>query len=151
MLKRLNQVCANGMDASEIASEGDEAKGSPAGHGTGERDPSGRRVLARIRAANWLRARGSPPVRGCPERRVQSECLRRAGAPGNVLLKKGEANLRKTSVGSISQLVTVDKSDLAERIGKLSAASAGAVRDGLHMLFDRYQAAVLASQAAART
>jgi len=38
--------------------------------------------------------------------------LKRAGAPGNVLLAKGEANLKKASVVNISQLVTVDKSDL---------------------------------------
>jgi mRNA interferase MazF len=63
--------------------------------------------------------------------------LSRAKAPGNVLLKKGEANLPKASVVNVSQILTVDKADLAERIGTLSAASTGAVRDGLHILFDR--------------
>ncbi len=63
--------------------------------------------------------------------------LSRAKAPGNVLLEKGEANLRKTSVVNVSQILTIDKSELVECTGKLSAAAAGAVRDGLHMLFDR--------------
>lgn len=63
--------------------------------------------------------------------------LKRAGAPGNVLLRKGEANLPKTSVVNISQLLTVDKSELRECLGKLTAASADAVREGLHMLFDK--------------
>ena len=63
--------------------------------------------------------------------------LSRANAPGNVLLKKGEANLRKTSVVNVSQILTVDKSELVECTGNLSGAAAGAVRDGLHMLFDR--------------
>ena len=63
--------------------------------------------------------------------------LGRANAPGNVLLKKGEANLPKASVVSVSQILTVDKSELAKCAGKLSAAAAGAVRDGLYLLFDR--------------
>ena len=64
--------------------------------------------------------------------------LTRAIAPGNVLLKKGEANLRKTSVVNISQILTVDKSELEDCTGELSTAAAGAVRDGLQMLFDRF-------------
>ena len=63
--------------------------------------------------------------------------LSRANAPDNVLLTKGEANLPKASVVNVSQILTVDKSELVECIGKLSAAAAGAVRDGLQMLFDR--------------
>jgi mRNA interferase MazF len=63
--------------------------------------------------------------------------LSRAKAPGNVLLKKGEANLPKASVVNISQILTVDKEELAECIGKLSGTAAQAVRDGLHLLFDQ--------------
>ena len=63
--------------------------------------------------------------------------LSRANAPGNVLLKKGEANLPKASVVNVSQLLTVDKAELVECTGKLSGTSAGTVRDGLHLLFDR--------------
>ena len=63
--------------------------------------------------------------------------LSRANAPGNVLLKKGEANLSKASVVNVSQLLTVDKAELVECAGKLSGTSAGAVRDGLYLLFDR--------------
>ena len=36
--------------------------------------------------------------------------LKRASAPGNVLLEPGEANLPKQSVVNISQVFTVDKS-----------------------------------------
>lgn len=64
--------------------------------------------------------------------------LSRAKAPGNVLLKKGEANLPKASVVNVSQVLTIDKSELVEWSGSLSSAAAGAVRDGLHMLFDRF-------------
>ena len=63
--------------------------------------------------------------------------LRRADAPGNVLLKKGEANLPKASVVNISQILTIDKAELAEDVGTLSDAAARAVNEGLRMLFDR--------------
>ncbi len=63
--------------------------------------------------------------------------LRRAEAPGNVLLKKGEANLPKPSVVNVSQILTVDKGELVDCIGKLSPAAGESVRDGLHLLFDR--------------
>jgi len=63
--------------------------------------------------------------------------LSRANAPGNVLLRKGEANLPKASVVSVSQILTVDKAELVECTGKLSGATAEAVSAGLHLLFDR--------------
>jgi mRNA interferase MazF len=63
--------------------------------------------------------------------------LNRANAPGNVLLKKGEANLPKASVVNVSQILTIDKAELAECTGQLSGTAARAVRDGLHLLFDR--------------
>jgi len=63
--------------------------------------------------------------------------LRRAMAPGNVVLRKGDANLPKASVVNVSQVATVDKVDLAERIGKLPAATVDAIRTGLQLLFDR--------------
>lgn len=62
--------------------------------------------------------------------------LKRAAAPGNVLLKKGEANLRKDSVVNISHLVTVNKSDLVERIGTLSPARVRQVIDGVKLLIE---------------
>ena len=63
--------------------------------------------------------------------------LTRANAPGNVLLKKGEANLPKASVVNVSQILTVDKADLVECAGKLTSTAASSVCEGLHLLFDR--------------
>src|SRR5215208_4321524 len=40
--------------------------------------------------------------------------IKRSEAPGNVLLEKGEANLPKQSVVLVSQIFTVDKSQLGE-------------------------------------
>ena len=63
--------------------------------------------------------------------------LTRANAPGNVLLKKGEANLPQASVVNVSQILTVDKTELVDRTGRLSGPAVRAVRDGLHLLFER--------------
>ena len=63
--------------------------------------------------------------------------LTRADAPGNVMLKRGEAGLPKTSVVNVSQILTVDKAELVECTGKVSASSVAAVSEGLHMLFGR--------------
>jgi mRNA interferase MazF len=63
--------------------------------------------------------------------------LSRSRSPGNVALKKGDANLPKDCVVNVSQLQTVDKSDLAERLGKLPAGTVDAIREGLQVLFER--------------
>ncbi len=62
--------------------------------------------------------------------------LKRAEAPGNVLLSKGEANLPKRSVANISQIVTVDKSDLIEKIGTLPGTQIHKILAGIHLLID---------------
>jgi mRNA interferase MazF len=62
--------------------------------------------------------------------------LKRAKAPGNILLSKGEANLPKPSVVNISQIVTVDKRYLIEKIGTLSGQRIGEVLDGIHLLIE---------------
>lgn len=62
--------------------------------------------------------------------------LKRAAVPGNVLLKKGEASLKKDSVVNISQVVTVNKSDLIERIGTLPAARVKQIVTGLKLLIE---------------
>jgi mRNA interferase MazF len=46
--------------------------------------------------------------------------LRLAEAPGNVLLSRKSSGLPKKSVANVSQLITVDKSFLTKKAGKLS-------------------------------
>ncbi|MGD0658714.1 MAG: type II toxin-antitoxin system PemK/MazF family toxin [Syntrophorhabdales bacterium] len=60
--------------------------------------------------------------------------VERAGAPGNVLLRKGEGNLPKDSVVNITQIITVDKSDLTERIGSLPVSRVNQIMDGINLL-----------------
>jgi mRNA interferase MazF len=60
--------------------------------------------------------------------------LQRAAAPGNVLLEPGEADLPKQSVVVVSQLFTVDKSQLSEHIGTLSKRRVRETLDGMKLL-----------------
>ena len=60
--------------------------------------------------------------------------LKRAKAPGNVMLNKGEANLPKKSVVNISQIYTVNKSDLVEKIGQVSEKRIHEILAGLKLL-----------------
>ena len=46
--------------------------------------------------------------------------LKRAKAPGNVLLDEGEADLSRQSVVVVSKVFTVDKTQLGEYIGTLA-------------------------------
>ncbi len=62
--------------------------------------------------------------------------LKRAAVPGNVLLKKGEAGLKKDSVVNVSQVVTVNKSDLVELIGSLPLARVKQITAGLKLLIE---------------
>ena len=59
---------------------------------------------------------------------------KRAEAPGNVLLEKGEANLPKQSVVLVSQIFTVDKSQLGEFIGALSEGRVQQIIDGIYLM-----------------
>ncbi len=60
--------------------------------------------------------------------------LSRASAPGNVRLYKDEANLPKASVVIVSQMLTVDKSDLREKIGTLSKRRVDEILEGVKLL-----------------
>jgi len=60
--------------------------------------------------------------------------MKRANAPGNVALKKGEANLPKKSVVNISQIFTVNKCDLSEKIGTLTKDRILQVLKGIKLL-----------------
>ncbi|MDQ5769167.1 type II toxin-antitoxin system PemK/MazF family toxin [Thiothrix subterranea] len=63
--------------------------------------------------------------------------LKRAQSPGNVLLKKGEANLPKASVVNVSQIYTVNKDELTEKIGNVSAERMQEIIAGVQLLIER--------------
>jgi mRNA interferase MazF len=65
--------------------------------------------------------------------------LKRAEAPGNVTLEKGEANLPKKSVVNVSQVFTVDRDDLVEKLGSLAPERIREVLDGLIVLLEPHE------------
>ena len=57
--------------------------------------------------------------------------LRLAEAPGNVLLNSVQTGLPKDSVANVSQILTVDKSFLTEKAGKLRKPELQKIESGL--------------------
>lgn len=55
-------------------------------------------------------------------------------APGNVLLKSEQTGLQKDSVANVSQVLTVDKSFLTEKAGKLRKQELQKIESGLRLV-----------------
>jgi mRNA interferase MazF len=62
--------------------------------------------------------------------------LKRANAPGNVLLDKQETHLPKQSVVNVSQVFTVDKMQLDEHVGTLSAKRVREILNGIKLVLE---------------
>jgi len=62
--------------------------------------------------------------------------LKFANVPGNVLLERGEANLPRASVVNVSQVFTIDKSQLGEYVGTLSLKRMHEILDGIYLFLE---------------
>lgn len=60
--------------------------------------------------------------------------IKRAQIPGNVLLEAGEANLPRQSVVVVSQVSTVDRTQLGEYIGSLTGPRISQILAGMKFL-----------------
>ncbi|MEO5837222.1 MAG: type II toxin-antitoxin system PemK/MazF family toxin [Acidimicrobiales bacterium] len=67
---------------------------------------------------------------------VVTSNLRLADAPGNVRLDSGDAGLDRPSVVNVSQVVTLDKAALVERLGTLDDAHMNLVEHGLRRVLN---------------
>lgn len=101
--------------------------GVPIGSGPGYRRPV---VVIQGDAAN---ASGLATVLVVP----LTTNLRWASAPGNVLLKAEGVGLSTDSIANISQTLSLDKSALEDRIGRVSRAVLRSLADGLDVLIGR--------------
>jgi mRNA interferase MazF len=63
--------------------------------------------------------------------------LRWAEAPGNVRLTARMTGLPRDSVANVSQVVTVDRATLTDRVGKLTTAKLDLVLAGLDIVLGR--------------
>lgn len=62
--------------------------------------------------------------------------LRLADAPGNVLLASRRTGLPKDCVANVSQVITVDRRALTERVGTLPAGLLERIEAGLRLVLD---------------
>lgn len=100
--------------------------GEPEGSGPGYRRPA---VVVQNNVFNASRIR---TVVVC----ALTTNLQRTEAPGNVLLVPGEADLREQSVVNVSQVFTVNKRDLMEKIGSLPNERVREILDGINLLLE---------------
>ena len=62
--------------------------------------------------------------------------LRLAAAPGNVLLAGETSGLGRDSVVNVSQVVTLNKTELSESVGRLDGAAMRMVEEGIALVLD---------------
>ena len=91
--------------------------------------PGFRRPLLIVSANSFNDSRISTVVAA-----VITSNLRLADAPGNVRLPAKGIGLAKASVVNVSQIITVDKTFLTERIGRLNPRLLAEVDDGLRLV-----------------
>lgn len=96
----------------------------PAGSGPGLRRP-----LLIVSANSFNDSRINTVVAA-----VITSNLRLADAPGNVRLPVKGTGLSKASVVNVSQIITVDKTFLTRRVGKLNPRLLAEVDDGLRLV-----------------
>ena len=59
---------------------------------------------------------------------------RLASAPGNILLPSKKSKLSKESIINVSQVITIDRSYLTEKVHSLSSSIVAQVDDGLRLV-----------------
>ena len=63
--------------------------------------------------------------------------VRWAEAPGNVLLPRRSTGLPKESVANVSQIVTIDKNSILERVGRVSEHEIHRILRGIDLVLGR--------------
>ena len=91
--------------------------------------PGFRRPILIVQSDDFTRSRINTVVAA-----VITSNLALADAPGNVRIPGRATGLKKSSVVNVSQIITVDKSYLTERVGTLKANYMKEVDDGLRLV-----------------
>ena len=92
--------------------------------------PGCRRPVAVIQSNEFNRSRISTVIVAAITSNVKL-----SAAPGNVFLSKRSAGLPRESVVNVSQVLTLDKSFLTEKAGRLTKSKLREVEDGLRLVF----------------
>lgn len=92
-------------------------------------EPGYRRPILIVQADSFNRSRIQTVIGS-----VITSNLRLAQAPGNVRLTKRQSGLTRDSVVNVSQIVTINKSFLTVRVGRVPAAKLREVDEGLKLV-----------------
>ena len=92
-------------------------------------EPAYRRPLLIVQTNGFNRSRIATTIAV-----VMTSNLRLAEAPGHVFVPSEDSGLPKDSVVNVSQIVTLAKSALSDRAGKLAPRYMRAVNDGLKLV-----------------
>ncbi len=93
--------------------------------------PCGRRPVVVLQHARFNRTRINTAV----VLAITSN-LKYAELPGNVRLRKGEAGLPRPSVVNVTQIATVDKGDIVEKLGRLSMQRLNEIWSGVRLVLE---------------
>jgi mRNA interferase MazF len=92
-------------------------------------EPGFRRPVVIIQADAFTRSRLSTVIVA-----IITSNVRLGEAPGNVPLSKAASRLPRESVVNVSQVLTLDKAFLKERVGSLPPEAMAAVDEGLRLV-----------------
>ncbi len=92
-------------------------------------EPGYRRPLLILQSDDFNRSRIQTAIA-----LVITSNLRLAEAPGNVVLSKKDSGLPRRSVVNVSQVITVDRSFLAEKVRKLSPDKVREIELGVRLV-----------------
>ena len=92
-------------------------------------EPGYRRPVVIVKSDDFNRSRIQTVIAA-----VISSNLNLARAPGNVFLRVRATGLSKDSVANVSQLITVDKAFLSEKVGQLTARQLDELNEGLRLV-----------------
>ena len=103
--------------------------GEPAGSA-----PAFRRPVVVVQSEAFTRSRIATVV--CV---ALTSSLKWAEAPGNVALTARSTGLDRNSVANVSQIVTLDRTELDERVGKVTQRELDQIIDGIGVVLGRPQ------------
>ena len=92
-------------------------------------EPGFRRPVVIVQANSFNRSRIATTIAV-----ILTSSLRLLDAPGNILIQAAESNLRKDSVGNVSQMVTLDKDMLMEKVGRLGESTMRRLDHGIRLV-----------------
>jgi len=92
-------------------------------------EPGYRRPVVVVQADAFNRSRIDTTIVA-----VLTSNLELVEAPGNVLVSGRESGLKRDAVVNVSQLATVDRDVLTQRVGQVTGQSLGAIDEGLRLV-----------------